>query len=58
MASVGSTYLNFALWTLALAPAWLVVRQIGVTLGDRKVEREGVALPESAATRDTSGSKV
>lgn len=45
MASVGGTYLNFALWALALLPGWLVVRQIGVTAGDRKVERESLVLP-------------
>ncbi|PYI18926.1 DUF895 domain membrane protein [Aspergillus violaceofuscus CBS 115571] len=40
MASVGGTYLNFALWAVSVYPAWLVVRQIGTTLGDRKRERE------------------
>jgi hypothetical protein len=39
-AIVGGTYLNFGLWGLALLPGWLVVRQIGVTLGDKKLERE------------------
>jgi hypothetical protein len=33
-------YLNFGLWALALVPGWVLVREIGVTLGDRKVERE------------------
>lgn len=40
MASVGSIYLNFGLWAIALYPAWLVVKQIGVSLGDKKIERE------------------
>ncbi|KAL2784476.1 major facilitator superfamily domain-containing protein [Aspergillus keveii] len=40
MASVGSIYMNFGLWALALYPAWLVIREIGVSLGDKKVERE------------------
>ncbi|RDW67420.1 DUF895 domain membrane protein [Aspergillus mulundensis] len=40
MASVGSIYLNFGLWAVALFPAWLVIREIGVSLGDKKVERE------------------
>ncbi|RAK80177.1 DUF895 domain membrane protein [Aspergillus fijiensis CBS 313.89] len=40
MASVGGTYLNFGLWAISVFPAWLVVRQIGTTLGDRKRERE------------------
>jgi len=33
-------YLNFGLWGLALLPGWLIVKEIGVTLGDKKVERE------------------
>ncbi|KAB8067473.1 major facilitator superfamily domain-containing protein [Aspergillus leporis] len=40
MASVGSVYLNFGLWAISLVPAWLVVKDIGATLGDKKVERE------------------
>ncbi|KAL2867370.1 DUF895 domain membrane protein [Aspergillus lucknowensis] len=39
MASVGSVYMNFGLWAVALYPAWLVIREIGVS-GDQKVERE------------------
>ncbi|RAL08869.1 DUF895 domain membrane protein [Aspergillus homomorphus CBS 101889] len=46
MASVGGTYLNFGLWAVSLVPAWLVVRQIGTTLGDRKREREDDPLVE------------
>ncbi|KAE8138570.1 major facilitator superfamily domain-containing protein [Aspergillus pseudotamarii] len=40
MASVGSVYLNFGLWAISLLPAWLVVKNIGVTLGDKKIQRE------------------
>ncbi|PIG85042.1 DUF895 domain membrane protein [Aspergillus arachidicola] len=40
MASVGSVYLNFGLWAISLLPAWLVVKHIGVTLGDKKIQRE------------------
>ena len=40
MASVGGTYLNFGLWGISLLPAWLVIRQFGVTLEDRKLARE------------------
>ncbi|KAL4809856.1 hypothetical protein BDV18DRAFT_150358 [Aspergillus unguis] len=43
MASVGSIYLNFGLWAISLFPAWLVIKDIGVSLGDRKVEREARA---------------
>lgn len=39
-ADVGGVYLNFGLWALALLPGWLVIRSIGVTLGDLKVKRE------------------
>jgi hypothetical protein len=39
-ADVGSVYLNFGLWAFALLPGWLVVKEIGVTLGDNKLERE------------------
>ncbi|PYH65889.1 DUF895 domain membrane protein [Aspergillus vadensis CBS 113365] len=40
MASVGGTYLNFGLWGISLLPAWLVIRQFGVSLEDRKVARD------------------
>ncbi|KOC16403.1 hypothetical protein AFCA_004921 [Aspergillus flavus] len=40
MASVGSVYLNFGLWAISLLPAWLVVKHVGVTLGDKKIQRE------------------
>lgn len=46
MASVGSIYLNFGLWAIALFPAWLVIKQIGVSLGDKKVERETQRVQE------------
>lgn len=47
MASVGSIYLNFGLWAIALYPAWLVIKEIGVSLGDKKVEREAQAAQEA-----------
>lgn len=40
MAAFGNVYLNFVLWGISLLPAWLVVKEIGVTLGDAKVQRE------------------
>jgi hypothetical protein len=40
MASIGSTYLNFGLWAIALVPGWLVVRKIGVSIKDTKLARE------------------
>ena len=52
MATVGGTYINFGLWGLALFPAWLVVKEIGVTLGDKKVERETETETTAAATAE------
>lgn len=40
MAQTANVYLNFGLWGLSLIPAWLVIKEIGVTLGNKKVERE------------------
>lgn len=40
MAQVANVYLNFGLWGLSLIPAWLVIREIGVTLGNKKIDRE------------------
>lgn len=51
-ADVGGVYLNFGLWGLALFPGWLVVKEIGVSLGDRKLEREGAAFREREAISD------
>lgn len=39
-AQVGGVYLNFALWFIAVVPAWLVIRKISISLGDRKVDRD------------------
>ncbi|KAJ5914359.1 hypothetical protein N7504_003242 [Penicillium tannophilum] len=46
MAAVGSVYLNFVLWAIAILPAWLLVREIGNLFGDKKLERESRALRE------------
>jgi hypothetical protein len=43
-------YLNFGLWALALVPGWVLVRGIGVTLGDRKVERERDVVRDNELT--------
>ena len=45
IASVGGVYLNFALWALAIIPGWLVAKDIGTTIGDKKLERESAGLP-------------
>lgn len=39
MGQVGNVYLNFALWAIALVPAWLVLKEFG-TREDTKVARE------------------
>lgn len=46
MAGYGSVFFNFGLWTIALYPAWLVIKQIGVELGDKKTERESKTISE------------
>lgn len=46
MAAVGSVYLNFVLWAIAILPAWLLVREVGNLFGDKKLERESRALRE------------
>ncbi|KAH9836789.1 DUF895 domain membrane protein [Rhodofomes roseus] len=45
-AQVGGVYLNFGLWAISLYPGWLVVRQIGYGLGDKKVHREAKLVQE------------
>jgi hypothetical protein len=43
MGQVGGVYLNFAMWAVAVFPAWFVIREIGVTTGkiiDKKPEDE------------------
>jgi hypothetical protein len=49
--------LNFGLWGLALLPGWLIVKQIGVTLGDKKLEREGYAIRERERVADAQAVK-
>lgn len=45
-AQVGGIYMNFALWALAIAPAWLVLRRFG----DDKEEGEGQWDRESGSS--------
>ena len=47
MGRAGDIYLNFGLWAVALLPAWFVVREIGVTKGDVKIERERALAAEN-----------
>lgn len=48
MAAVGSVYLNFGLWAIAILPAWLIVKQVGVAFGDKKIDRETRVLREAS----------
>lgn len=51
MGRIGGTYLNFGLWGIAIVPAWFVIKEIGVTLGDRKLQREkGVEMTVAASS--------
>ncbi|KAJ5993997.1 hypothetical protein N7451_009721 [Penicillium sp. IBT 35674x] len=50
MAAVGSVYLNFVLWAIAILPAWLLVKEVGDLFGDKKLERESRALREPSDT--------
>lgn len=45
-AAVGGTYLNFGMWAVAIAPAWLVIRKIG------KVNRGSAAADAGIGWRD------
>ncbi|KAI0729071.1 major facilitator superfamily domain-containing protein [Fomitopsis betulina] len=54
-AEVGGVYLNFGLWAISLFPAWLVIRQIGYTLGDRKINREAMAIEEKVDDEKSTG---
>lgn len=47
MGDIGGVYLNFGLWALALIPGWLVVKEIGVSLGDSKIAREREVIERS-----------
>ncbi|RAL66912.1 hypothetical protein DID88_007694 [Monilinia fructigena] len=47
MGAIGGVYLNFGLWAIALVPGWLVVKEIGVSLGDNKIAREREVMERS-----------
>ena len=51
-AAVGGTYLNFAVYGLALVPAWLVIRHIGTadTVGNDYVEEGQSGMGSSSET--------
>ncbi|KAF3007716.1 hypothetical protein E8E13_009678 [Curvularia kusanoi] len=47
MASVGGTYMNFGIWALALFPAWLVVKTIGVKRYNDELDSGNVEKSEN-----------
>lgn len=47
MAAVGSVYLNFGLWAIAIFPAWLIVKEVGEAFRDKKIAREAPGLRET-----------
>ncbi|KAH9889381.1 major facilitator superfamily domain-containing protein [Cubamyces lactineus] len=56
-AVVGGSALNFGLWGISLVPAWLIVKEIGGRLGDRREERERAVQEEkkeSGVSTDSS----
>ncbi len=48
---MGGVYINFGLWGLALLPGWLVVKEIGVSFGDNKLQREGYLSRETETAK-------
>lgn len=43
----GGVYMNFALWAIAIAPGWLVVRHFGVDMEDSASTTSSPAEPAS-----------
>ncbi|CAG8977206.1 hypothetical protein HYALB_00006743 [Hymenoscyphus albidus] len=41
IADIGGAYLNFCLWGISLLPGWLVIKEIGVSLGDKRWRESG-----------------
>lgn len=54
MAAVGSIYLNFAMWATAIIPAWLIIKEIGEALGDKKLARETHAVRDNPGQEQIS----
>lgn len=55
-ARVGGGALNFGVWGVSVLPAWLVVREIGGRLGDRKEERERAAAAQADGIKSSEAS--
>lgn len=54
--TVGASALNFALWGISIIPAWLVVRQIGVTLNGKEALEQELLLAQSDAGHEKRSS--
>ncbi|VEU23611.1 DEKNAAC104770 [Brettanomyces naardenensis] len=54
---VGGTYLNFALWGIALLPTWHIIKHIG-TKYDYDRDKEIVSTSEDEAEADDDGEKI
>lgn len=55
--TIGASALNFGLWGVAIIPAWLVIREVGVTyfgLGRGEYEAQA-ALSRNSEGRSDSG---
>ncbi|CDO74704.1 hypothetical protein BN946_scf184847.g12 [Trametes cinnabarina] len=57
-AEVGGSAINFGLWGVALVPAWLIVKEIGGSLGDRREERERAVQKEEKRRSSTETSSI
>lgn len=55
-AQVGGFYLNFGLWAVALLPAWLIVRKIGIEY--KGIEEEQNSAEEEEEARQEDAGKV
>lgn len=56
MAQVGGVYLNFALWGLAIIPAWMVLRHFGTaTTAQSDVDTETASITPDGIKEHGSG---
>lgn len=57
MAFLGNTYINFGLWGVAIFPAWLIIKEIGLAFGEDKVGRDTCHLRD-ISVRHTSSNQL
>lgn len=53
-AAIGGFYLNFSLWALAMYPAWLVIRHVGVDRDTAKWQDEDASSIEESGRKTES----